>query len=163
MEEENNQYGEVLLAWQVPEFNKHERNTSWYILATLAVISLLIYAVLTTNFFLIVIIVLTVIILFVYHRQEPLLVRFAITDEGILIGQKFYPYKTLSKFWIIYEKGKNKAVYFDFKGIIRPHLDVPLEKQDPLAVREALLKYVEEDLDREEEPLLDSLARFLKL
>lgn len=163
MAENKNEFGQVLMSWQVPEFIKHQRGGYWYLMAVLVVIGVLAYAIFTGNFFLIVITILTVIILFVYHRQEPLRVKFALTEEGILIGQKFYPYKTINKFWIIYERTKNKAIYFDFKGIIRPHLDIPLAEQDPLAVRETLLKYLEEDLEKEEEPLLDSLSRFLKL
>lgn len=160
---EENNYGEILITWPVPEFVKHERNIYWYLLAGLATLGLLAYAIFTYNFFLLVIVILTAIILFVYHKQEPALVKFAITDNGLLVGQKFYPHKTISQFWVIYEKGQNKAVYFDFKGIVRPHLEVPLADQDPLTVREILLKYLEEDLDREEEPLLDALARWLKI
>ncbi len=155
--------GQVLMSWSVPEFVKHQRGGYWYLFAILAGLGILTYAVFTGNFFLIVITVLVVIILFVYHRQEPLMVNFAITEEGLAIGGKFYPYKEINKFWLVYEKGGIKTLFIDFKGIIRPHLDVPLMDQDPLTVRETLLKYLAEDLDQETEPLLDSLGRFLKL
>ncbi|MFH1226208.1 MAG: hypothetical protein V1684_02915 [bacterium] len=155
--------GQALMGWLVPEFMKHQRGGYWYLLAVLVGLGILAYSIFTGNFFLIVITVLTVIILFVYHRQEPAMVNFAITEEGLAIGQKFYPYKEINKFWLAYEKAGAKTLFIDFKGIIRPHLDVPLMDQDPLTVRETLLKYLEEDLDQETEPLLDSLSRFLKL
>lgn len=156
-------FGEVLLGWPVPEFIKHQRGGYWYLLAVLAVLGVLAYSVFTYNFFLIIITVLTVIILFVYHRQEPEMVDFAITEQGLLVGRRFYPYKEINKFWLVYQRGRTKSLFIDFKGVIRPHLDIPLEQQDPLAIRDILLKYLEEDLDKEEEPLLDLLAKWLKI
>lgn len=163
MAETKYDYGQNLLSWQVPEYVKYERGRYWYLLTILAILGILAYAIFTANFFLIVIMILTIVILFVSHRQEPALIQIVITDKGLIIGQRFYPYNDINNFWLHYENTDHKALYLDFKGVIRPHLDIPLEKQDPLEVRGLLLKYLKEDLEREGEPILDSLSRFLKI
>lgn len=153
----------TVLSWQVPEYVKHERGRYWYLLAILAVLGILLYAVFTANFFLIIIMILTVIILLVSNRQEAPMVNIVLSDKNLVIGQKIYPYSELRNFWIINEKTDHPVLYVDFKSALRPHLDIPLAGQDHLLVREMLLKHVSEDLEREGEPLLDSISRFLKI
>ncbi|MFH1172922.1 MAG: hypothetical protein V1692_00140 [bacterium] len=151
------------ISWQVPEYVQHERGRYWYLLAILAILGLLVYAVFSANFFLIIIMILTIVIMFVSSRQAAPQVQISLTDDGLAIGQKFYPYNELSVFWIINEKTDQPVLYVDFKSFLRPHLDIPLIGQDPLLIREIFLKHVAEDLDREGEPLLDFLSRFLKI
>ena len=42
-------------------------------------------------------------------------------------------------------------------------LGIPLQGNNPLLVREYILQYLPENLDREEEPASDAIARVLKI
>ena len=42
-------------------------------------------------------------------------------------------------------------------------LSIPLEKQNPIKIRKILLKYIDEDLDKDEESFSEILGRRLKI
>ena len=103
------------------------------------------------------------IVLVINHRQEPSKINFSIDHDGLHLGDKFYKYKDIAKFWIIYQPPHVKNLYFEFKASIRPKLSIPLQKQDPLEVKSFLRQYLEEDLDQENESFTDVLSRIFKL
>ena len=161
--EKNQPRGKTLTQWTFPEYTQHERGRSWYFWMGLAMAGALIYCLFTYNFLFAVIIIMFAVILYLQSRKKPLDITCKITEDGIELDEKFYEYKTLKKFWIIYEPPEVKNLYIDFKSSIRPALRIPLKKQNPLDVRKNLLNFLEEDLTQEEEPLGDLLSRRLKL
>jgi len=62
-----------------------------------------------------------------------------------------------------YEPDEAKTLFFEFKNRVRPRLSIPLENKNPLKIRAILLKYLPEDVERENEPLSEQLSRLLKL
>src|SRR3989339_159307 len=52
---------------------------------------------------------------------------------------------------------------FEFKNVLRPRLSISLENMDPLTIRESLLKYLPEDLERTNRPLSEELASLFRL
>ena len=156
-------HGKTLISWEFPEYIKHERGRNWLIGAILIGGSLFVFVFFTANFLFGVILVIAAIIMFLHHRGEPDMINFSILEDGLELGEKFYAYKDIKNFWIIYEPPKVKSLYFDFKNVFRPRLNLPLENINPLKIRETLLNYLEEDLEQENEPPTDGLARWLKL
>ena len=156
-------YGKTLFFWEFLEFEKHKKGLVWYLGLIIVGGALLVYSVVTFNFLFALIIVLIAFIIFIHSFREPQKIKFGITEDGIKLGEKFFPFKELSKFWIIYDPPKVKTLYIDFKSVIKPTLSVPFLDQDPISIRKALLNYLEEDLEREEEDASDALGKFLKL
>ena len=101
-------------------------------------------------------------IILMFQRSDDE-VEFKITEDGISINQKFYNYQDIQNFFIIYEPPEVKTLYFEPKSIISPRIPVALEDQDPVKIRELLLQYLDEDLDREDEPVSDQTSRLFKL
>jgi len=153
----------ILIDWDFPEFSKYERGKKWYLLVIILVTLFLLYAIWTKNILFAIILVLAAFIGVVQHFQKPVMVDAAITEDGVVIGNKFYAYEDLEKFWIIYKPEIAKLLYLDFKNPLKRRLAIPLEEVDPLKVRSILQQYLEEDLEREEEELGDSLAKVLKM
>ena len=56
-----------------------------------------------------------------------------------------------------------KNLYFEFKSVVRQRLSIPLEGENPLPIRENLLKYLPEDLERTNRPLSEELASLFRL
>ena len=156
-------HGTALRHWVIAEYTQHERGRSWYVVASLVAAGLLIWALITNNFLFAVLIMLTVIILLVRHSEMPPQLMVSVFEDGIQVGEGFYPFKDLKSFWIIYEPPEVKMLYFDFKNAWRPRLPIPLQDENPIEVRRLLLKYLEEDLSRESEPTSDALSRLLRL
>lgn len=155
--------GKTLAEWQFPEFTKYNRNRRWYIIASIVVALLLIYAIATANILFAMIIVIATVIFVLNQKKEPKNISFKITEEGIVVDETLYEWSEIKNFWIIYEPPQVKNLYFEFKSLMLPRLPIPLQNQDPVKIREILLDYIDEDIEREGEPISDGLGRALKL
>lgn len=160
--EQSKNYGAELIRWEVSDQSDHVRGAFWYIFAAVAAISFLVWAIATRNF-LFAFIVIMFGVIFATHRARPSVrYEFVVSELGIRLGRRFYPWKDITRFSIVYEPPEVKTLYFDFGGL-RPQLPVPLEDTDPNQVRKILLTVLTEDTARNEEPLSDWIARVLKI
>lgn len=156
--------GSVLADWNFPEYEKHERGLLWYLLMVLIGGGLLIYAIVDGNFLFALIILLVAIILFTHHRTEPAILPFTVHEMGLQIGGKFYLYREIESFAVIYEPPLIKQLYIQPKsGVLRGEISIPLKNQNPVTIRKTLLDFIEEDLEREEESATDAAIRLFKL
>jgi hypothetical protein len=161
MNEQN--FGKTMHSWTVPEYHQHERGKWWYIIAASLAVASIVYALYTKNFLFAFIIIILAVIIFLHHTSEPADVRVTMTELGLMINDKFYRFRDISSFWIIYEPPLTKNLYFQLAESFRPPFVISLADEDPLTLRRTLLQYVAEDLDKKEEPLSDLLWRLLKL
>lgn len=173
--EENNKIQH--LNWQVPEYEQPERSRTWYLLALVfLLISLffsffeisnwkIIFLGANSNFIFALILIISSIIMIINDGREPNLVDFKIGPEGINIGKRFYDYDDIRCFSLIYKPNINlKKLYFEFKNSFTTHrLSVDLNDQDPITVRNYLIRYLDEDLERLGAPISEQLTKLLKL
>ena len=155
--------GKILAEWQFPEFVKYKRSRNWYITAGIMVALLLIYSAVTANILFAMIIIIASIIFIINQKRDPQMVSFKISEEGIVVDETLYEWSEIKNFWIIYEPPKVKNLYFEFKSLLLPRLPIPLQDQDPVKIREILLDYIDEDIEREGEPISDGIGRALKI
>ncbi|MFA5021875.1 MAG: DUF5673 domain-containing protein [Patescibacteria group bacterium] len=155
-------YGQIFFAWKFPEFHPHQRGRGWYITGGIVAILLLIFSIFTADvlFGLIIILSTLIILLFQQSKNE---VEFKITEDGILVNSKFYKYKAIKNFYIIYEPPEVKTLYFEPNNLFIPRIPIYLDSQNPVKIREVLKQYLDEDLEREEEPMSDAMSRTFKL
>ncbi len=160
----NNQmpHGEAFFAWDFTEFDRHVRTKTWYLAAGAAALALIAYSVFTSNLLFALIILLVAFIVIVRDYVEPNTLTFVIYEDGIAVGSKFISYKELANFYIIYEPPRVKRLYFKPKGLGQT-ISIPLDDQNPIEIREVLLRYVKEDLDTEYEHPNDSWGSLLRL
>jgi len=164
------------IQWQVPEYTKPKRNKTWYILASLFVFICLFFSFFTisawqiiflganSNFLFALIIVISIAIMIVHDSQEARMVTIKLGPEGIDIGRRFYDYDSIKSFCVLYKpKQSIKNLYLEFNNKMLPRLHIPLRRQDALTVRNYLVKYLDEDLERIAPPLSEQLTRLLKL
>lgn len=162
-EKKDNDHGKVLAEWEFSEFTKYERGKAWYFWMILLVVLIMVYSVITVNFLLAVIVIIGAITLTLIHQREPAQISIKITEDGLETSDRFFPFSEIKNFYLIYQPPVVKSLFFEFKSLTKPRLNVPLVEQNPVSVRETLLKYLSEDLAKESEPLSESLSRFLKL
>ena len=155
--------GDVVFAWGVNEYEKHERSRRWYVIAAAVGAALLLYSVISGNYLFALIVVLFGIILFLQDMQQPMEVSFAITEAGIVVGDKYYQFKELTNYWMVYNPPEVKNIYFSTGNVLKHRLQVPLLDNDPRPIKDFLNQFLVEDLEREEEPLSDRLGRMFKL
>jgi len=162
MKNDNKTTPEILASWDIPEIDKYERKKSWYLIAFLIFLSLLIYAILTANFLFAVIIIFITMILYLQEKHETIIITFAITPDGLIIGDKFFAFKEMKNFYIIYEPPEVKKLYIIFKNFLKPRLGISLFDQNPVKIRGILTQYLDEDLEKEYEPVTDKIGRIFK-
>jgi len=157
-------YGREIVSWKVPAHEKHERERAWYITAGVISLALLVYCFFTSNFLFAVIIILIAIIVVTTDGQDPAMLRFVITNEGIVIGNKFYDYDEIKDFSIVYKPRIGvKNLYFEFNNQFKHRLSIPLDSMNPLPIRENLLKYLTEDLERIDQPTSEVFGKVFKI
>lgn len=157
------EHGSVLVTWDIPEFDHHDRSRGWLVTAVIVGVALLVYALATRNFLFAIIVLLAAIILYQQSTVAPKNLRFAITEGGLEVGPDYFALKDVKNFWIHYEPPRSKTIFFTFKSSLRPGLSVPLQDQNPVSVRQTLLRFIPEDQVRENEPLTHAIGRNLKI
>jgi hypothetical protein len=155
--------GTPQLEWEVDEYPAHQRSRLWYIIASILGVALILYAVATANFLFAVIILMVGIITLISSFVPPDRVPVIITNTGVVVADMYYDFQTIKDFSIAYDPPDVKYLYFEFHSPWHPLLTVPLEDMDPNEVRELLLPYCLENLQRIEEHLTDTVRRLYKL
>ena len=161
---DNLQEGIEEISWKVPEFEKHERSKNWYIIAGLIAVFLLIFAIFTSNFLFAIIIITATLITIIHDGKNADLVDIIIDNDGIVIGRKLYEYDDLKNFSVLFKPREElKNLYFEFNNPAKQRLSIPLFDNDPLQIRDFLLKYLPEDLERTNMPLSENISKLLKI
>ena len=164
------------LRWQVPEYRVPQRSQTWYIFAGIFIFLCIFFSLFTiskwklqflgyrSNFLFILIIVLSAVIMYLYEKQPAAMVEVELGPEGVKIGEKFYDYDEIKNFCVLYKpKQSIKQLYFEFKRPTKQRLSLPLRRIDALTVRNFLVRYLDEDLERTNNPLSEQLTKLLKL
>lgn len=155
---------DVFARWQVFESDNHQKGKRWFIIAGIIFSALLIYAFYSKNFSFAVILIVSAAIILIKDSQPAKILDVRLSYKGVKVGERFFDIDKLKKFSIIYKPDQDKkALIFEFKNGVHPEMIIPLEDTNPLTVRENLLKYLEEDLERDDIPTTDLLNRLLKL
>lgn len=150
----------INIEWQAPEFEKYEKGPGWFI--SVGAIALIIFTIslMTKNFIFAFLIILAVFIIFIYALKEPRIIKFKIDGQGLNIDEKFYRWEELKSFWIFYEPPQLNYLSIESKRWTMPLIKISLKEQDPVAIRQALIKFIPEE--KQEESLIDILTRYLR-
>lgn len=163
-EEKKAKYGNVLHSWYFKEFQEYQRGTLWYVIFAIIIIALAIYCIKTNNFLFLVIVIMFVMFEVMFKFKKPNEVLFAIYESGIVYEGYVYFWDEIKEYYIIYDVDRKvKKLYFIFNKQTETSLCIELEKEDPVAIRETLNKYIKENLQRKYEHFGDQLSRILKL
>ncbi|MAF13669.1 MAG: hypothetical protein CMI53_02125 [Parcubacteria group bacterium] len=160
--EDTPDYGKVFFNWKFSEFPQYHRDSNWYVWGGIIVGFFLVYSFFTANLLFGLIVIISALLIIMFQRSNDE-VEFKITEDGILVNNKFFEYKKIENFYIIYEPPEVKTLYFELTGFFNPRIPISFEDQNPVEVRDVLLKYLTEDLERENEPVSDQTSRMFKL
>lgn len=148
--------------WTISEYEPVRWSKNWYITMITLGLVLVIVGLITENPLFSLIIILFGIILYLQSQQKSPQVLFMITDLGVILGNRFYPYAELENFSLIYNPPVKK-LFIETHSPVRPMLRIPLLEENPVDLRNTLLEFLPENTEREEEPVSDLIARWWKL
>lgn len=151
---------DVLIHWKAREFEEPVRSRKWHLFAALILILIIAFAIYMDAMVMAITFILIGIVGYVYMGKAPRVLNFMITYDGILAGKELYNFKTLKSFWIFYEENL-KVISIHTDGYLSPYVHIPLADQDPVEIREILIKYVPEE--EHEWTILDRLEKLIKI
>ena len=149
------------VTWQAPEFIEHPHPASWY--TALVVITAVLAAIVfltTKDYFATGTILVMGIIIWVFAGHKPGLAQYEITDRGLSINGKPYPFNAYKSFTILREGEFNSVNLFPLKRFMPP-ISAYYNPSEEKKIADALgdrLPYEERQMDS-----IDRLARRLRL
>jgi hypothetical protein len=155
--------GTAQMQWEVDEYPRHARSKLWYIFSAIAGVGLILYAIATANLLFAVIILMIGVITLLSTFIPPDRVPVVVTNTGIVVDDMYYDFESVRDFSIVYDPPVTKVLYLEFHSAMHPLLSIPLEDIDPNEVRELLLPFCMENMERIEESLTDMMRRLYKL
>jgi len=157
------QVSELVFAWKFPDHIKYHKSAWWYVISAVVLVVAVLLAVYFENILFAVFLVLFYLVSILLDVQGSKMIDFVITPDGVKVDKKFYFYRAFEEFYIVYEDNGIKALYLEFRNQLKGRLVVPFDGQDPVAIRDFLLGFLKEDLEREVEPLSERMRRWFRL
>ena len=155
-------YNKLLLHWQAPEFITHQKGSTWYLIAGIVTLLLIIYAIYTDSATMAIVFIMFAGVYYMMHNQEPKTIDIKITELGIFVGKNFYPYNMINSFWIIYNPPYIHTLNLRLSDKTSSRVVIQLDVQNPVDVRKALAKEIPE-VEGASESISDILIRLLRL
>jgi hypothetical protein len=138
------------ITWEAAEYEYRERTPDWFWALGIIAVSGAITAILLQDFLFAIVILLAAFAISLLAVRTPTIHRFEINERGVKIGSRLYPYITLESFWIEdrHEHLPPKLLITSKKPLV-PHISIPLAQTDPRAVRNFLLRHMQEEEQHE--------------
>lgn len=146
------------MEWEDFEYEFTDKSKDWFWGLGLFAAFFFILAIILGNFLLGVIVVLGTVALVAYAVRPPEFLTYRLTDKGLIVKNRLYPYKQMDSFWIHTEPWFYRLSLKSDRWFL-PHILVPLGETDPEEVR----KYLDNFLPEEEHEisLLDIITAYL--
>lgn len=155
-------FDKAIISWEAPEFIQHEKGWKWFVAAGIACIVLIVYSVIVENWTLVVALVVLSAVYVWQHFLVPHHVKVIISNVGIKVGEKEYPYQNIKSFWVIYRPGHVTTLNLRSNSRFLPDVSIDLNGQDPTEIREYLCSQIHEE-EGKEESFTDMFIRIIKL
>lgn len=155
-------FDSVLFGWYAPEFIRYERTNWWYLIAGLADLALLVYAIWSGSWSMALVFALLPVIYFLEHRVHPKPVEVIFSAYGIRYGKQRFSYSNIEAFWIFHEPPYMDELHIRTGDKWHPEVVIPLMGADPTELRQFLVTQIPE-WEGKKPSFIDNLVRFLKL
>jgi len=154
-------YDDAVISWITPEYIRHEKGTVWKIAMPIIVIVSAAISYYYGNWTFALAIVIFALIYFLIHLEHPKHMEVKISELGIKVGTRVFPYGRIKSFWIIYEPPYVETFNFYVKGSL-VEMTIYLNNEDPSKIRDFLINKIPE-LEGKTESLTDVLLRLFKI
>ncbi|MFA6992631.1 MAG: hypothetical protein WC269_05155 [Candidatus Gracilibacteria bacterium] len=155
-------FDNAVISWVAPEYLRHKRGKIWKVLMTAAVIAAVVIGVLQNAWTFSLAIVTFVAVYYLINREHPKNVEVIVSNIGIKVGERKYPYGKIKAFWINYNPPLVKTLNIRVHGDLALDIAIQLNDQDPSVIREILIEKIPE-LEGQKENLTDIFLRAFKI
>jgi len=155
-------YNKLLLHWRSPEFITHQKGVTWFLIAGVITLLLIIYAIYTDSATMAIVFIVFGGVYYMMHNQEPKIIDIKLTELGVFVDKNFYPYNMINSFWIIYNPPYVRTLNLRLSDKTSTKVVIQLDVQNPVDVRKMLAKEIPE-VEGASESISEILIRLLRL
>lgn len=151
----------VLLAWSAPSHFHHERSPRWYLTASIIVLAIAAYGILSGAWSVALVSLLIGGVYFITRHEKPSVKSIRIERDGVQYEDLFAPWKDCKEFWMVKTPLYTELHILRASGF-RREIIMQTGDIDPAQIRSTLSQFVLMKADQRER-LLDALVRMCKL
>lgn len=148
------------ITWEGKEYVHFDKTSEWFWALGLIAVAGAVTSLIFKNLLFAIFILLAAFVLAIFASRKPEDVIFAITQRGVRINEKFYPFQSLKSFGIeeIGPKHTPKLI-LEVKSVFVPNIIIPIEGVDLDRVHDFLFTFLPEE--DHEEPLSHKIMEWL--
>ena len=150
-----------ILEWQAPSRIAHDRSQRWYLCASLAVLAMIAYGILTSAWSFSVTIAILAGLFYLIRNEPHPQHTIRIASVGIQFDGAMHAWDEWKDFWML-ASPDHCELHVESKKFYRPDLIIHTGPMDPLVVRDTLIQHLPQNPAKREK-LLDLIIRFCKL
>lgn len=151
------------LSWTTADYIKYEKGLFWKVSVIILFLAAISWGIVSKAWtFSLVMAVFAVVYYLMIHSDHPKAVTVTISDIGIKVGHRKYPYNQIKAFWVIYNPPYVKTLHIRVQNDIAVDIPIYLHNQDPAEIREFLIEKLPE-LEGHKESFSDILLRIFKI
>lgn len=151
----------ILLKWQGPEYEHHPKEKRWYLIASLILSAIIIYALVINSPIMAITFVLIGIVSYIQLEKSPRVLDFKIVHDGVVAGGELYEFDNIKSFWIFYQPPHTKILSLHTDALLMPFVHIPVHQIDPVKLREILLDFIPEE--KQKPTVVDTIERLLHI
>lgn len=155
-------FDHAIITWEAPEYVKHEKGKTWFTVAGVIVLMLVLWGIWSHSWSTSVVFLLLAGVYYLAHTHEPRHLKITISEIGIKVGNACYAYANMRAFWVHYHPPFVKTLNFRTNERMFKEVTIQLDGQDPVPVRSYLARQISE-WEGKEESFTDILTRVFKL
>jgi len=145
MSEEDKENKQEVISWRAAEFQYVRKGPLWYLIVSLAILFLLIFAFSQKNFFFAFFIIVAGVIIFYFGNRRPRVFDFEVNETGIKIGKStFYNYNEIEGFFIYEKPQQLNELILKRKTMINPYIRIPIDHKYSEKVKDFLAQKLKE-------------------
>lgn len=137
----------AVFSWRGREYDHNPKDSDWYWSVGIIAVAGMIAAVLFANYLFGLLILAAAAAIALHAAKEPPVHEFALTEQGIYIGERLHPFSDMLSFCVLedIEGEYPPMISIKTKDWLHPHLIIPLEGVNPDAIYDYFFHHVEED------------------
>ncbi len=155
-------HNKLLITWKAPDFIPHQKGAKWFIIAGILMLLIITYAIYTGSATMAIVFIVLAGTYYLTRNQAPKIIDIKITELGIFVGTKFYPYNTINSFWIVYHPPFVRTLNLKLSNKTCSRIVIQLDAQNPVEVRKVLAKEIPE-IEGGKESTTEVITRMLRL
>lgn len=160
--EQQTHYDKALLQWSSHLVQDFHRSSRWYLTAGTGLAILVIYSLFTGQWTFAAALTVFAGVYYYISVQETPTVEVKVSDIGVKVGKRVYPYTDLKTFWVEYNPPYFQNLHLVTRNRFKPEVSIQIHQINVSDLRTILTRYIPEWAEKQNS-LTDNITQSLGL